>query len=218
MNSPMCPWDRFEPSRINFCEEKLCSWVVKPSETWTNISYVLAGMLVLYLARKEKQRKLLPIGIIGIVLGLMSAFFHASGTHIGGWLDISAMHLFTGIGIAYNFRRLKGTRVLPVFLAVVLPSSALVYWREWFGIVLFGIQFCLAYYLEYQIKEKKDYRQLIYVLGIFGLAWAIWWLDFTKVLCDPQNHILSGHGVWHLITGTTFYCIYRFYAQFETER
>lgn len=209
-----CPWDRFDQSHINFCEAKLCAWVVKPSETWTNISFVIVGLVVIWLARKENRRDLAPIGLIGVVLGIMSGFFHASGTFIGAWLDISAMHLYTGLGIAFNLRRLKGTPLLPTFLAVVLPSFAVVYALEWAGIVLFGLQFCFAYYLESRIRVPKDWRPLIWVAGIFGVALMIWILDITKLVCNPDNHVLSGHGVWHLLNGLTFYFIYRFYSQF----
>lgn len=219
MNNVICPWDRLAPSHINFCEEKLCSWIVKPAETWSNVSFILTGILVIYLAKKENRRHLTPIGYIGIILGIFSAFFHASGTHLGSWLDISSMHLFTGIGIAYNLKRYKEHRVLPTFLLVVIPSCVLIYLWEVFGIVLFGLQFIAGFALEFLIykktKTRTDYVPLFTVIGTVGIAWTIWWLDITKVWCDPANHIYNGHAIWHLMVGTTFYFIYRFYSQFE---
>lgn len=219
MSAPLCPWDRFQPSQVSFCEEKLCSWIVKPAETWSNISFVIFGILVLYLARKENRRDLAPIGWIGIILGIFSAFFHASGTRIGSWLDISSMHLFTGIGIAYNLRRLKGTKILPTFLLVVIPSCILIYIYEWFGIVLFGLQFGIGVLLEWPIYKKTgtkaDYKALKAALLVVAVAWTVWWLDITKVVCDPTNHVFNGHAFWHLLVGSTFYFIYRFYTQFR---
>lgn len=219
MNNRLCPWDILEPSTINFCEEKLCSWVVKPAETWSNISFILVGLLVIYLSRKENHPHLTTIGFVGITLGIFSGFFHASGTQIGAWLDISAMHLFTGIGIAFNLKRFNGSRILLTFAIVFIPSTILIYIHEWFGIILFGFQFIAALALEYMIYKKTgikaEYGSLKAALGVVALAWGIWWMDLTKLWCDPSNHVLNGHAVWHLMVGTTFYFIYRFYTQFK---
>lgn len=219
MNNQICPWDILKPSHINFCEAKLCSLIVKPAETWSNISFVIVGILVIYLSKKENQKQLSPIGYIGIVLGLFSGFFHASGTSLGSWLDISSMYLLTGVAIAYNFKRLYGWAFMPTFLALVIPSSLIVYFFEVLGLLVFALHFITALAVELVLYRKKqtdtDYKPLLWMLGIFLVAWSVWWLDLTKVWCDPDNHYFSGHALWHLMTGTTFYFIYRFYRQFK---
>lgn len=40
-------------------------------------------------------------------------------------------------------------------------------------------------------------------------------LDRLKILCDPTNHILTGHAVWHILNAGAVFFIYRFYSQFE---
>jgi hypothetical protein len=49
------------------------------------------------------------------------------------------------------------------------------------------------------------------MVGTFLVAWGFWWLDFLHILCIPSNHILTGHGVWHLMNGLVFWFAYLHY-------
>jgi hypothetical protein len=51
-------------------------------------------------------------------------------------------------------------------------------------------------------------------LLVIAIATAAWWLDLTKRVCDPGNHFVDGHAVWHLLSALTFFLLYAFYAQF----
>jgi hypothetical protein len=33
-------------------------------------------------------------------------------------------------------------------------------------------------------------------------------LDITKTWCDPDNHYISGHGVWHLLSAAAIYLLF----------
>ena len=45
----MCPWSDYAPATIAFCERRLCAWIVEPSNAWSNVAYVLVGLLSLVL-------------------------------------------------------------------------------------------------------------------------------------------------------------------------
>jgi hypothetical protein len=46
------------------------------------------------------------------------------------------------------------------------------------------------------------------LLGAAALASA---LDVTRVACDPTNHWLQGHALWHVLTALALLAFYRFY-------
>jgi hypothetical protein len=46
MASPIetCPWSSLDPGTVHFCEERLCAWVVEPSNAWSSMAYVVIGV------------------------------------------------------------------------------------------------------------------------------------------------------------------------------
>ena len=59
-----------------------------------------------------------------------------------------------------------------------------------------------------------------YVLGLalFAAAALCSGLDLTRVACDPQNHWLQGHAVWHVLTALALLAFFRFYASLPAAR
>ena len=47
---------------------------------------------------------------------------------------------------------------------------------------------------------------LMAAAGGFSLA------GVTRTWCDPSNHWLQGHSIWHLLSAGALYSLYRFYA------
>jgi hypothetical protein len=45
-----------------------------------------------------------------------------------------------------------------------------------------------------------------------ALAQTFSTLDLTRVWCDPDNHVLQGHALWHLLSAVAIAFVYRFYA------
>src|SRR5258708_10723891 len=39
------------------------------------------------------------------------------------------------------------------------------------------------------------------------LAWIFWIIDIKKLKIIPKNHILTGHGVWHILTAASIWFI-----------
>jgi len=232
LNGQMCPWSTMAPAHLNFCEAKLCAWIARPSETWSNLGFVFVGILILWQWSRDRKlgikNLLWPMGTIGIVLGIFSGFYHASASFIGEWLDISSMLLFTSLSIMLNLARLYNLPSQKIWVGhflLSLISMALIYIIEKLGVFMFGAQFLYGVYLEYKLHKQNcntplraNYVWFKRMAVIFLIGWAVWWLDITKVLCDPDNHIFTGHAFWHLTSAATFYSVYLFYAQFKDFR
>jgi hypothetical protein len=223
-----CPWSGFEPATMEFCERPLCSflggWVTQPANTVSNLAYFVVGAIVMRRAFADGRRHLAPFGAIAIAVGLGSTFFHASSTFVGEVVDIGAMFLFSAFWLTLDLHRL--TRVRPAvqlafFVAVVFGSmGALLAWKT-VGIALFAVQIAATFAIEIALRVRGlrgvDYRDLRRTCVAFGVAYAIWRLDFHRVLiCDRDAHVLQGHAAWHVINALCFWFLYRYFWQFPS--
>jgi hypothetical protein len=39
--------------------------------------------------------------------------------------------------------------------------------------------------------------------------------DVTRPYCDPSNHWLQGHAIWHRLTAASLCAMFRFYERLE---
>jgi hypothetical protein len=221
-----CPWDGFETAAMHFCERELCGWITQPANTWSNLAYVIVGIWLIRLAYKEGHRALAAVGVIEILIGIGSFFFHMSSTHLGEVVDVGAMYLLVGYALVINLARYRlrvGRPLAPkmlvglfIFLVTVSIISVAMY-KGKVGIWVFAIQAVIAGHLEMRMYRhhggEEDYGPIRGLLVCFGIAWAFWWLDLLGVFCDPDNHFLQGHAIWHVFNSAVFYFLYRFYSK-----
>jgi len=228
-----CPWDSFEPAAMHFCERELCAWIEQPANTWSNLTYVIVGLVLIALAFREGKRWLAVIGLIEIPLGLGSMVFHASSTHFGEVIDVGMMYLFSCYVLVFNFKRwlakrherslrggtlMSGAQATALYLLLSGGSiAAVALFRGEIGIWIFAIQAWLAGDFETRIyrhyRDPISYRPLVGLVLTFAVAWGVWWLDLLEIACNPDNHFLQGHAVWHVLNAFCFVFLYRFYAQ-----
>ena len=51
--SPGCPWYELSELRLpnfDWCEAQRCSYVVEPANAWSNLAYVIVGLVLLGLS------------------------------------------------------------------------------------------------------------------------------------------------------------------------
>ena len=84
-----CPWSHYAPASISFCEERICAWIVEPSGAWSNLAYVVVGIVILLRSRRAMRtfRAVDAVGVVALLIGFCSFAFHATGTRIGETLD-----------------------------------------------------------------------------------------------------------------------------------
>jgi len=59
------------------------------------------------------------------------------------------------------------------------------------------------------------FAALSIVLGYLN-SWPIGF-DFRGTLCDPDNHFVTGHAVWHVLTAVSLLCFFQFHARLRAE-
>jgi hypothetical protein len=61
------------------------------------------------------------------------------------------------------------------------------------------------------MAERAAFRPFLQALGIFLCSFAIWVTDITGLLCDPDNHLITGHAIWHVLNAVCIWMLGAFY-------
>lgn len=215
-----CPWSDYARATIQFCERELCGWITQPANTWSNIGYVLVGVYLFRLARRERPALSL-IGISSFIVGIGSGLFHASGTFMFEFLDLLGMFLISGLLVVYNLQRLAGLSPLATYsvysVMTTLSLIGMLIWRP-AGIPIFAAQIALALTFEVLMHLRRDtvnYKEFMKFVGTFVVSFGFWGADISGAWCNPDNHWINGHAIWHLLDAVAIYFVYTYYLQFD---
>lgn len=219
-----CPWESFAPLPSSFCEQALCGWIREPANTWSNLSYLLVGVWMWRRARADGYLGLRLFAVAAVVTGLGSGFFHASGTAWAGRADYLGMFLEAGAMTALNLKRWKNiswrNTLLTFGITTVglgLAAGIFPAWERW--IYTFGSPCYLIEARLFFLTGKNTNYRLLGVSWLFMFAaMFFWWLDLSGRWCNPGNHIISGHALWHLLSALALIPLYFYYTQFERLR
>lgn len=219
-----------------FCEAARAGPIKQPSNTWSNMGFVLVGLLILTglvgarreddagadappLTRPPARR---VYGVLVAFLGWTSMYFHASLTLAGEWWDVLSMLLFTSFVVAVNLVRVTGASRRSLVAAYLLANAAF----GWAmletmkaGIVLF-VGLSVAILATDALVRRRSPNGLgsawliasvVCCLASFG----IWILDHQGVICSPESWF-QGHAVWHVGQAGTTGLLYLHYASERT--
>jgi hypothetical protein len=209
------------PPNVRWCEENLCSIVTAPANTWSNLAYVLVGLVMWVAARRLGRSDLRFYGPAAIVVGLFSLVYHASYTFFFQFFDFVGMFVFLDLVILVDLDRLG--RIAPKsqlrsWLILVAVSSALVPPLFFAGIpiqLLVVVSIAVWVALEVALLRTRGGpgRLLWLSLALSAAAGLFSASDVTRVLCDPRNHFFQGHATWHVLTACSFYALFRHHEQ-----
>jgi len=221
-----CPWAKWRPATLHFCEATKCEWIATPAEFWSNIPYLIVAMILLIRGFREKKGLSsvpLRFGFYALIVGIFSFLFHASHTYVFETLDLASM-LFVGIELLIqNISRLGWTRSKsPIALASLIFIGALLLLLGTQGaqrLWIFSSMVIVALWLEglIYVRSKRlmqgiDYSALLLTLVLFAISYGFWLLDYTGLVCRPDDHYWSGHSLWHVINAACFLTLSRFYS------
>ncbi|MES2528895.1 MAG: ceramidase domain-containing protein [Bdellovibrionota bacterium] len=212
MEGSTCFWSGWAPQKYLYCETQMCGWLQQPANTWSNIGYLIAALLILRSRQKGVEKSFFFWSTFALFLG--STVFHMSGTNVGKLLDVGAM-LVLSMGICslalqryFHWERRKTQTFYGVGLFFSLLFLAI------FDIanIPFSLQILIAATLEFRMIQQKRGKLhghfLTLALFIEFLAGIALLLDITRKWCDPENHFINGHAVWHLLSAAAIYTLY----------
>lgn len=217
-----CPWSGLRSlglPNVNWCEPSRCSWIAEPSTTWSNIAYLIAA----YIIRREMTGAPKEVRILWIWVLLMGAFsliYHASLNWPLQIMDFFGMFLFTGWMFVLNLRRLKflsTQTLLPGFISFMIVSMSALFIMRRADMAyqsLVGIQVGLLLVTELWARwrgEDTPWRWLAVAGGFFFVGSLFSAADASRAWCQPDNLILHGHAIWHVLGGLGAWAAARHY-------
>jgi len=219
----------------NFCEALRPGLIKQPANTWSNLGFMVAGLVMAFeLATGKYQKNANPITrskfysiflcCVAILLGPGSMAMHATTAKVGGFLDVLSMFMVSSFMIAYAVERFFN---LPFFWFIIIYALALAtgIWSmeqdykivfDHFGSAMFAFSLTIASVFEglnIFIRKKEHTSLWAYVsLASIFLATVIWNLSQSDaLLCDPSS-LVQGHAAWHLLCAFALYCLFRYYV------
>eukprot|EP01080_Neovahlkampfia_damariscottae_P010060 gene10060-2483_t len=208
-----------------FCEKPRDGLLRQPVNTWTNMFFVLFGLTIInqvcLTGNELFNYYSLIYGLADIILGIGSAYYHASLTFSGQFLDNMGMQLVILWCFCYNFVRLtkyfRTTAFLTSYIALVLITGFLNVFVPESRRYLFGgivaLLLCQQIFVDFKIKPWKTGMNYIFIglsLLCFLVAFGVWILDLQKIVCEEIS-FLQLHGIWHFLCSAATYSLFLFY-------
>jgi hypothetical protein len=222
-----------------FCERFRPGLVKQPANTWSNLGFITAGLLMAWqLANGQfKSNNSFTNGIfyatcfscLGVLLGPGSMAMHASGSSSGGFFDMLSMYLVASFIVSYSMQRFFSWQPLG-FAISFITGMCICLWANFqtfylllgfFGSEMFGIFIAITIVFEllntYVRKMHHTRAWGFAAMGALFTAFAIWNVTRTNgPFCNPDS-LIQGHAIWHLLDALAFYCLFRFYVSEHKE-
>lgn len=220
---PGCPWSGWTPPNVDWCEAELCGWIVNPADTYSNAAIVLAGIWMWRSARRTGRADLALFGPAAVATGLFSALYHASYTWFFQFFDFVGMFAFCFAVVTLNARRLgwvSAGRQTRFYVLGVVAMSALVPLLFETGVPIQLLVMALVaaiFWQEFRLSRRSTgavrYEIYLGAMVLLAAAGTFSLLDVTRAWCDPHDHFVQGHAIWHLLSAASFVVLYLFYER-----
>jgi dihydroceramidase len=203
-----------------FCEGLRDSLIRQPANTWSSLAFVVVALwIAARLSRGVRSERTVLAGaepglFLGalVLVGLGSAFYHASLTFVGQVFDVSGMYLVATFILLHRLGPRWGVPPLASVVGFVLANGVLMAAQVTtpsLRRIVFGVLLVAALAVEWR-SSRVGRTWLAAGAGLMALAFAIWFIDRRRLVCDPGS-LIQGHAAWHLLGALAAACLYRSY-------
>jgi hypothetical protein len=223
MDLTNCPWAPLGQIPVHYCETNLCTWVVQPANTWSNIGYLIASILIFRQKSWSPIRTWIALVVLFLFLG--STFYHMSGTYIGRDFDVGGMLLLSAFVLGQTLSRSYNIAPKKTFFLTVgiflISVPTLHGWIIPGGGAMFVLQIVLTSLLELIYSRKNPVsasviKSLALAVGLFFFALILNLLDMNRIYCLPDNNVVTLHAIWHLICAYSIYLGAKYYCHMDS--
>jgi Ceramidase len=217
--------------------------VLEPQNTWSNVGYLMAGLLIFY---RSRRRRSIVVGLFLCLTGVFSAMYHA--VPIDGtlqMLDIAAVNwvLLAMLGFAilsldlhfYATERSVAFEKLIAIVSLVL-GTVMAVTRTKFApfestnatLGMVGLLVVLLFSGYVGGKDKKDdlstYEKVTFltVILILAIPTALFrFLDgidngVEKAFCDPDG-LFQAHAAWHVFSALLLLIAFDYFTRIANQ-
>ena len=222
-----------------FCEFVRAGTVRQTANTWSSFAFVWVGFWILgvTIADRNDVRRgandaargadngailLRPVHAIVFAVALMlvgvgSAFYHASLTFAGQFADVFGMYLIGSFMLIYNVARLRplsDASAMLLYLSLNVLLALLLYFVPETRRYLFALLIVVALVIDVAVRRQRSFvahtRYLTSSVSMLAVAFVIWTLDLRRVVCSPAS-VWQGHAVWHVLGAAACAGLFLFY-------
>jgi hypothetical protein len=227
-----CPWHELTEivgaPNLKWCEATRCSWVSEPANTGSNVGYLAVAMAFWGMARSARNRAARLFAPTAALMGLCSIVYHASNNYLSQVVDFVGMFVYV-----YLLVRINLVRVWPalrrwqsaVYWGLVIGSVLLVHAMYLLALrfqLLIAVAVVVLVATELVMMRRGDWQRYRY--RSFGLsvlfivvAQAFSLADLSRAWCRPDNLVLHGHAIWHLLGSVSILFSFLHYRQLELD-
>lgn len=169
-----------------------------------------------YLGKDLKSKALRFYGPAGVIVGVSSLVYHASNNFILQIFDFFGMYCFCFLLILINLER-AGKHAFKYYWHLVLGTTVFTVLADF---TLFPIQILVLLLIlsviisEFRVKGNFS-RKWFYLSMVIALGFSI--ADHEGIFCDPHNHVVQGHAIWHLLGAFALLFSFLHHRQFDSE-
>jgi hypothetical protein len=204
-----------------YCERTELGILAEPLNLFTNLSFLIAGFLILKVIKKIKPQEIKPgsklMAYLIIAIGIGSALFHMFANFLSMWADILPIALFVLVYLWFFLRyeaHVKLLAVIGVFLVFFGLSYACVqladttkanggeaYFGTW--IAVFGMA---CFY--WGKRQTREFFSVGSATVIFSLSLFFRTIDMKFCTTWP----FGTHLMWHLLNGIVLFMMTKAYV------
>ena len=199
-----------------YCERTSPAFWAEPLNAWSNLAFVLAGILGWRLAARRGCRaaEIRILAALAISVGVGSFLFHTFATYWAMWFDLIPIFLYQLWFLWLYSRRVIGLRVdaslaavagffLIMMLAMQIPANFL--YLNGSGTYAPALAMIFALGAYHAFTKRHEPYLLLAASGVFLIAIAFRTLD--NVLCPVVPR--GTHFLWHTFNGGLLYLTLR---------
>lgn len=205
-----CPWyeaqQTYGAPNVNWCEPTVCATINEPANTWSNLGYILIGLALI---KKMNEPLMRMFGLCVFVMGSLSFTYHATNNYLTQYFDFVGMFLMMSFLLAFNILRVIGSNPRQIYTLFWFLFSMNTIIFMCFDIMDIAVQKMMLmnavpvilFDIISGFKEKRLHEYKYFFLCVLSLVaaqvFAI--IDIKRIYCDPENIILHGHVIWHIL-------------------
>lgn len=214
---PGCPWyevSQLAPPNVKWCEASQCSWITEPANTWSNLAYIVAAIVVYQIYKKHGGESLRRAAWYSFWIGVTSGVYHASYNFFSQIFDFFGMYLMGFLVLNQTLIRMgviqKDKEQKQFWISVMLTTLLTILFKfigfPYQAIVLALVvsNLVLEVRLNSRSSENVDTRYFWSSIGMMAVGITFSILDAKRIFCDPNNHLIQGHALWHVFVSVAF--------------